>query len=287
MKKWIDDEIVSLKYRHTSNHKVKYCVYYDGKKYGKKNIYVPKNPVKEFKTEMINGICFSGLLRAIEDMSFDGKRANRFYAVIMSTHKIGLTLKEKKSWVKIAKRNRLLPPYFGLNTAKNDTFVLDLTDLTPSLLYCYFSTFRFIREDPGFVRAMVYLVEELKIDFFMAFVFATRICMTHIGHSVVKGVKTYPYTEEGNIEKVPLQVSSMIGLRRFIRNPKKYDERTVHLKDTHKYSSNYNCQGAIYKACGRGVGFRLNAGHFKNDFLRKAIRTTSDEKAVEYLKKVK
>jgi len=278
MSKWIDEEKVSFDCRHTSNHAVKYCVYYDKRK----RVYIPEDPTIEFRAKMHSGVCFSGLVPLIKRQKV---APNRLYAVIKDDKKnaIQLSLNEKEAWVNMAIRNKMLPPYFSLEAARTGIFVLDISDIPPSLVYCYFATFRFIREDPGFVRAMVYMVDELEINFYAAFVLATRVCLTQRGHSITSGVR--PYMDKAkDVERVSIRLSEIVGLRRFVRNPKKYDQRPLKTASC-GYGSDYYCNSTIARAA-EGIKHSCTAKFFKAPSFLKALKASSDKKVTEYITKV-
>jgi len=183
----------------------------------------------------------------------------------------------------MAKKNKLLPSYFNLSAAEDGIFVLDISDISPSLLFCYLATFRFIREDPGFVRAMIYLVKTLEINFYAAFVLATRVCLTQGAHSIVSGIR--PYMDRAkDVEKVSIKLSEIVGLRRFVRNPKKYDERPLETAPC-GYGSDYCCNSTIAEAA-KGIKHSCTAEFFKAPSFLKALKASSNKEVTEYITKV-
>lgn len=252
-------EKVSPKYTHTNNHHVDYYLY----KTNKTGIRMPKGTPGKHCT----GVCFSGLHRYYKEKE---PRPNRLlYVMHDDEHNLKLTLKEKREFVKLSRKHNLLPKHFKYEWVSKDSvsrIVLDITNASPSLIYGYLCNFRYIREDPGFVRALVYLVKTKKMDFYVAYVLASRVCLSHSGHTVIEPVRAY-MEKKGDPNNVELSVARMAGVYRYFKDPKKYDKRTLKSVDGW---DNFNCQISIAKAC--TVGFKINSSKAFSAKLAEVIR---------------
>ena len=264
----IDRKIVNYKYKHTENHRVEYCLYEDDTDLS----IIPKDFPEKVRTD----ICFSFLHHEIAN----NKPANRIYIVLKDDKKasVKLTRHEKKAWIKMAKRYNLLPPYVNVTSIRTRKVVFDIEHLSPSQLYMYISSFRYLREDPGFVRAMVYLVEKKGMNFYIAFVLASRVCLNQVGHNIIDVAR--PYANRANFDELKLHIKWMIALRRYSDNPKKYDERKMHYNGDDRWRY-FNCQDSIRKAC--KVEATCEIPDLYNDNLIKAIESDNDKVAKKYL----
>lgn len=276
---WIDTNIVSNKYKHTTNHSVEYYLYYDERC---EYIYIPKDPAKEFAARKRTPVCFSSLPRELHEERINNNRYNRIcYKVVDDLkNQVILTIEEKREWIKIARKHGLLPPYVRLFAAKDGKITIDLEKCTPAQIYGYLATFRFIREDPGFVRAMVYLVNDLKVNFYVAYVLCHKICLTHSGHTVIGLTRPYMGTEKP--ENVLLPIHQIIGLYRFFRNPTMYDKRNMYW-NRERCGSDYLCN-QILKDVSK-IKNVYKTEDFLNPNLVKAVESSSDKEAGEYIKK--
>lgn len=234
----ISETKVSPKYNHTKNHHVDYYLY----KVKKAGVVLPEDKPGQH----CSGYCFSGLMRCYRKAV---EKPNRLLYIMPDDNgNIKLTLKEKREFAKLSRKHGLLPKYFKYEWIGKDRvskIVLDLKDLPMSLIYAYLCNFRYIREDPGFVRALVYLVNTRKMNFYVAYVLASRICLSHGGHAVIEPIRPY-MDKTGDPNNISLNVSRMVALYRYLRNPKKYDKRTL---DTTGEWADYNCQISITSAC--------------------------------------
>lgn len=272
-KGWIDTEIVSSSYSHTNSHYVEYYAYHDERDH----IYIPEDPEKEFGAIRRTPICFASLRRELREKS-SGRYMNRIlYRVTETKNSVNLSSKEKRMWIKIARKNLLLPPYVSLATARDGKMVLNIENSPPALIYSHLAALRLIREDPGFIRAMVYLVTEHKVNFYAAFVLCHGICLSHSGHGIISYYRRYLDSTEPEEANLPIYL--MIGLRRFLRDPTKYDKRATH------DCSDYRCNktiGDISK-----IKQRCKAKTLFDPNLVKAIEADSDKEAKKYLGKIK
>jgi len=259
-KKLIDTKKV-CKAKHTSNHLVDYYLYKT-----KKPLQMPKGKPGDHGT----GVCFSSLLSNIRNRD---KTPNRVL-YIMEDDDDGnlldppLSIKEKKEFIKISRKHQLLPDYvkydwIGENGVSR--IVLDISDMSPSLLYAYLCHFRYIREDPGFVRALVYLVNTKKMDFYIAYALAHRVCLAWGGHTVLDYLISYPDTNDPNSMSLNLRFAA--GTYRYFNDPKKYDDRVI------TQGGNFNCQSTIRSACKKNTTLKKVESFFSKK-MAEAIRLT-------------
>ena len=258
----IDVEKVSPKYKHTVNHHVDYYLYNTKKK----DIEMPEDTPGKHCT----GVCFSGLIRYYRG---EEPRPNRLlYVMKDDKNNLQLTLEEKRDFVKLSHKYSLLPKYFKYEWVGEDKvsrIVLDITDISPSLLYAYLCNFRYIREDPGFVRALVYLVNTRKMDFYVAYILASKVCLSHGGHTVVRPIRNY-MEKVSNPNNIKLSVARMAGVHRYFNDPKKYDKRSLEGADNW---AAFNCQTSIEKAC--TVSSEIDSSKAFSAKLAEAIRLSN------------
>ena len=262
---YVDVSILTPEYAHLDNL-VNYGLFNDK---GDPAI-VPKKVASVFKAATYSNVCFSGLLGQIIS-----REANRMYYTIKtvlpspskSSYPPILTPEERIKWLVLAKEHKLLPGYINENSFVGDTpssklakatFILDLKDLTASMLYVYLSTIRNIREDPGLPKAVLYLVNELGMNFYLAYVFASSIVLSSCGHHILSTQRSYgafkqiydnrtgysytPITSTEMNEKIETSVSTAIGIQRMVNNPNKYDKSNI----TTKKGSYFSCNSTIH-----------------------------------------
>lgn len=243
---YVDISILNPSYNHLTNS-VEYGVFKDD---GDPAI-VPKNIKEAFKTSKYNDVCFSGLLKQIIT-----QRANRMYYKLHTVLPAGsypplLTFKERGQWISLAKEHKLLPSYINENTIEDEkdpsklakgTFIIDLEEITQSLLYIYLSTIRNIREDPGLPKAVLYLVNDLGMNFYLAYILASKVVMSTSGHHIISLNRSYgmfkqeydtkrcvytydSFTSDQLNEKVTVPINVAVGIQRVVNGSKKYDKR--------------------------------------------------------------
>lgn len=89
-------------------------------------------------------------------------------------------------YLDLCKRIGFIPEYMDtevLFTTK--TAVFDLNGLSIRHLYVYLSAVRFIQEYPAVLPNMLYLVEELNIDPYIAFVLTSNLCISSTVHNFI------------------------------------------------------------------------------------------------------
>jgi hypothetical protein len=265
-KVWIDTKIVNTTCKHLDN-KITQCVF----KSDMDPSVVPKDFAKNNSDKMVVYVCFSGLIRQI----MDTKEVNRMYYKVEvakpnksdPASQIVLTPEERSGWLSLTKKYRLLPPYINEDAIEDipkrdqklDTnnmvscstaiasgeFIIDLKGLSPAMLYIYLSTIRNIREDPGLPRAVLYLVNEIGMNFFAAYVFSGLVTLNSTGHHILDTFRPYglckeTYNQASKIytsdpldlkhleASIVIPIGKAIGLQRMVNNdPLKYDKRDI------------------------------------------------------------
>lgn len=271
---WINSKII--KPERSQGHVMKYCVYTEDGDV----ITMVKNPDKEFKNIQWNnnGVCFASLIRDVQKL----KIVNRvMYFIQDGDYKNKLDDQEKADWVTIAKHGWVLPGYVTEDDVLSGTPVIKLVDVNPSLLYIYLSSLRVIQENPSFVRAMLYLVAVYRMNFCAAWVLASRLVITNSWHNIVEIGRYYCQKNEDDINELDIEIRFVIGLQRYMKDPWKYDSRT--LLDKNAYP--YKVHSTISKLC--RIKDKIEAGNLFEPCVLKAIDSETDEKAMEYLRELK
>lgn len=241
---YIDTEKVNINASHLQNA-VQFSVF----KSDSDPSIIPDNIKKLTASCMVKDVCFAQLHTLLENT-----KANRLYyklkvlskGEVRELQRINLLKpQERVKWIRLAKRYKLLPPYINENAVKKDTaeFIIDIEKLTPSLMYVYLSVIRHIREDPALPRAVLFFVNNLRMNFYAAYAFASKLTIDCTGHHIINVQRYYGEFSQKYDEKLGASVSVVnspslldgpklslcypIGLQRLVNNPKKYDERTV------------------------------------------------------------
>jgi len=204
----IDTKIVSNTYRHGDNS-TRYCTFKSG------------TTIEDGK--LTKGYCFSNLLSMLKN----NKDHNKVYYKMEEdvSQSVKLTETEKHEWIELCTKYKTMPGYITKNDIDKKTMIIEVDDenVTPSLLFIYLCCFRYFREDPGFIKAVVYLVNNLKMNYYAAFVLASRICMSYNLHHILNTVRLY--SEKFEMDNVTVPLNVMMGLSRIVNDPKKYDTR--------------------------------------------------------------
>lgn len=141
--------------------------------------------------------CYSGFWNKFSGKTTPkGRKPNKISTALrLEPTSVTLTLEEGRRWVELAVKYGFLPDYVkpeetvveevhgnGTLVAK---LVLNLTKEFQSKLYMRLDTLRHLRENPGFVKAVVYLHDELNINFYAAFVMASYWNVHNSGHHIL------------------------------------------------------------------------------------------------------
>ena len=158
-------------------------------------------------------------------------------------------------------------------TIAQGAIVLDITDITVAQTYLYLSTFRLIREDPGVPTCTIHLVDDCGMNFYAAYVYATKVAMGCTGHHIISLQRTYGSRYDKEL-RAPLGL--MIGIHRFVDEPKKYDKRTL-------FSTNYGfeCNATIGKIS--NIETELSFQELFDEDVIEAVMAKTDKESQKYL----
>lgn len=313
---WIDTKVVNMKYRHGHNY-AKYGVFQDDAAPDK--ISIARATSGPNVLHGTSTACFAGLLHTIRSCT----KYNRIYSTVYlkedskdsalgrNTACITLSSEECRRWIELTKQYQLLPDYIDENCVEmykepkpvsnsmydkhsavgGGTIILDMSNLVPSLLYVYLSTFRNLREDPGFVRTALYLVDKLNVNFFAAYVFAGYIAMDSSGHHILSAVRRYytpgpgepPKHDRDKISAVQADIVWMISLQRYIKNPSEYDTKDLYKAKSSGYSdTRFSCSETISTVSKQRLLLTIDEA-FDSDIIS-AIMSSSDKVAAQHIK---
>jgi len=261
----IDTEVVNSRYAH-GNNSTKYCTF------GKNDDVKDDNLTK--------GWCFSDLLKMLTN-----KEHNKIYYKMEEDGKqsVKLTKTEKHKWVELCVKHKTMPEYITKDDIDKKIMTIDVEDenITPSLIFIYLCCFRYFREDPGFIRAVVYLVKKCKMNYYAAFVFASRACLNYDLHHILSIVRRY--SEKFDVYKITVPLNVIIGLSRIVNGPKKYDKRGPRDYKSGGGFNQFRCADNIHSISKTKYDCSLQDLFDKN--ILKAIISSSDETSKKYLDK--
>ena len=106
---------------------------------------------------------------------------------------------------------------------------LNVKNMSPSLLYAYLSVLRYSRDESGFVKSILIMVDH-GVNYYIAFALASKMYIHNTGHHVVNVGRSYPYVDikkAGEFLKIDLEVGTAISIKRYFDNPGKWDKRSV------------------------------------------------------------
>jgi len=262
----IDSEIVSNAYRH-GNNSTKYCT-------------LTKDDDIEDK-KLTKGYCFSDLLKMLKN----NKEHDRVHYKMEedSGQGVKLTKQEKHKWVELCVEHKTMPEYITKDNIDKKVMIINVDDenITPSLIFIYLCCFRYFREDPGFIRAVVYLVSKYKMNYYAAFVFASRVCMSYDLHHILGIVRQYAEKFDINTVTVPLHI--ITGLVRIVNDPKKYDTRGPRDHDAGGGFNQFRCANRINDISKVKYNCSLQDLFDKN--VLKSVMSSSDKTSKKYLDK--
>ncbi len=223
---YINPEIVG-KYCRKGIYGVTYYMYRETSGITRRIADPLSRPNKFQKIQRIKGNCFSAVLSSLKTNKKN--KWNRIsYTAEIDNAPFKLMLKEKQDWIKVCKAYNILPEYTPIASAKDMIFVIKLTGLSPSLLYCYLCCFRCLVELPDFVRAMLYLTRTKNMDFHAAWLIASTTCVpsaTKIHHIGEWGVKYL--CKEIDVNKKRIHMYDVFNFYKYLNNPTKYDTRSL------------------------------------------------------------
>lgn len=265
---FINPRIIKVDYNR--GHRVRYYLYHEEGEEIKIPTGEPPHLVKNS-----NNVCFAGLIGELKN----NKEVNR---ILYEGQEVGddkLDATERLYWIRLCKQNQFLPDYVDEAWAEHRRYVLRLNDkeLNPSLLYVYLTCFRSLQEDPGFIRAMLYLVPCYQMDFCAAWCLASALTITNNWHNIVEIGRRYGDRGD-NVNNITIPISYAIGLKRYIRDPHKYDKRGLRDND----SRPFNVHRTVTSLC--QIVKNVRAGDLLSDNVIKALKAEDDKEVAEQLK---
>jgi len=226
-----------------------------------------------------NTLCFAELKnnkRAVEYLN----KSNRFVYFIKK-NRVHIDDKDIETWVELCIKNKMLPSYVKKESIKEKAIVLDISSsikMNPSLLYIYLSSFRFISEDTNFVKATLIMTEKYKIPFLLSWVFASRAYIHNTGHSFADiGRISYLEDAEQFVKTASVPMVYLIGIKRYLKEPSKYDKRKI--DDVCFFNAH-----SMIRAAGSGFNKSILLKDIKNEHLHKLFRTRSEKSENECIK---
>ena len=236
-----------------------------------------KNFDKE-KHKTISHVCFSGLLSAL-----DSKNVNRIHVQFDNYNKN--TPSEKKQWLRLAKRHGLTPKYIKQTWLKEKSFVLDLNDknMSPTLLYVYLSTLRNLRDDNSFIKNVIIMTDH-GINYFIAFAISSMFYIINGGHHILDLRKQYGskgITSVEDFKKFHFNIGAAISLKRYIDDPKKWDDRNIFTL----LNKSWECHRKIASAS--KVKREIKGADIFNPAIIDAVMVPTDKESEKCLEKLK
>lgn len=217
------------------SYRVKYFVYKDSTPYTE-HFTEEAMKHKDLRRERNNNTaCFSQLSSMLYSFSKEYEEwPNRLLFLCNFEHHKEVLNRVKYDeivwWTTICKKYKLLPEYIGTEFAKTGNFILKISTLDLNTLYIYLSAARYLQEAPYFVKVIKYLVEDIDMDFYIAFAVASRCCMCGHGHHIIPVSKQYPYASEkhNSVDNVDTYtLNEMISLRKFLAGEKGVKKKTL------------------------------------------------------------
>jgi len=198
--------------------------------------------------------CYGVFWRKLE------KDHTHFYTILAQdrTMKVVLTEKEVMEWIDLCKKYDLLP-----KTVKNEECYykdeegnvwfklrLFIYNRPQARTYLHIDSFRHLREDPGFIKSILYLHLECDVNFYVAYVMSSHLNITGTGHHAILISNTaYSSVNKPNVvhnvldtknPKMNLKVSR--SLYKFVHQKKLFNDKDRKICKT---ASSWNCNSKI------------------------------------------
>lgn len=238
---------------------------------------IPNKNRSAFRTR---AACFSGLVGEIyrRTLGHSKLKYNRLFCKsAYVSKKTFLTPEQVEEWVELSRKHKMLPEYIKadyINQKKNVVF--DISELLMSILYIYICVYRNIYEHPSFVKTVLNLIREFDMNYYIAYVMASKLCFTYgTGHHPIYTVALYGKLDEQPSD-MEIPIHDMIGLYRFISDPKRYTNKT-------KHNNGFNC-GEIIDGITKINRF-FKARELINPLIIEAILAKNDEKSNDRIEK--
>lgn len=226
-----------------------------------------------------NTSCFAQLKSSSEARKFM-KNTNRIVYFILKD-RIKLSDEDIEYWLDICIKNKMLPKYVGKENVKEKALVVDTSDekINPSLLYVYLSSFRFMSEDARFVKATIIMSQKYKIPFLLAWLFASKAHIHNTGHSFTYIGRMYGQSVD-NFAKSSIPMKSLMGLKRYLDNPGKYDKRKMYDFGSFNANDTVENAGKEFKSPEKVITMK----DIENEKLIKILKARTEKTEKEHIK---
>jgi hypothetical protein len=257
-----------------ASYTVSYCLFQGVKKYPWNSINNPYpylntnfNKYAEIEDDIkkvLNVACFSKLGYFLDEER--NKDYNRII-YIFNKHK-ALSNEECLRWLLLAKQNKFLPRYTNINNVlQNSNVVFDYSKITFNLLYVYLTIIRMLVEEPKYIKNVLVLVDNYKINYFAAIIAAKYYGFNNFGHSFCNPNGTYPTVNEPS-ELNKLCLNSILGLYRFIQQ---------NCPDVERNSRNFSAVNQIKKMS--STNMKLDINELINLDMEDVLQASTDKEA--------
>lgn len=131
----------------------------------------------------------------------------RFFCVSKKHNKsiTHLSKEEIKRWVKLCKKNKLMPSNVGKNYIKNGIYDINFEDLSYEMLYIYLCAGRYVQEEPYYVRGVLHLVEDHGLGFFTSICLASYYQTNNSGHHLLPLSRDYKAAYTPQVLNAPVK----------------------------------------------------------------------------------
>lgn len=208
-----------------SSYMVEYYVY---KNNGNYSVYITEEDVKNKKYKKnTTKCCFSQLSTLLTAFSNEHKEWPNRLLFLCDFKKHGIskyhtTYEEMCWWITTCKKYKLLPDYINYEFAKTGNFILKIDTLDLNTIYIYLTVARYLQEEPCFVKAIKYLVDDKGMNFYTAFIVGSRCCIGNTGHHIIPVGRKYPPSgNHNNINFIAsYDLKYVIRLKKFLNKEK-------------------------------------------------------------------
>jgi hypothetical protein len=151
--------------------------------------------------------CYSKFFTRYTAASAEGFNGICTMHIIIPTT-VHLTTDEIRRWIAVCIQHKMLPEYVEKaveiipnDELENSHYIMcpfKCEDVSQGLMYLYFNTFRELYEDQGFVKSVLYMHDEMDINFYAAYVIGSFLNKVGTGHHILP-ITTYSFL--GNYKK--------------------------------------------------------------------------------------
>ena len=231
---------------------------------------------REFRGEA----CFSRMLSTVKS-SREGKGGkDKVFNRIAYCPSVGITEKNSRQWIELSVQWKLLPRYINLDLLKKH-FVIKFgstnkAKIPPSVIYIYLTQLRHLSEAPALVNIALYLANEFNMNFYAAILLGSQHGCGNSNHHYVEPWFSYGEKERG-IENLRVPIRMVIGLRRLLNEPRKYDDRICCKTTT------WNAFNCIKSAAGNLPVHFVQAKYLCNPHVVDAMKAETNEEITNHI----